>query len=72
MTPLKQAIEQKGFKQRWIADQLDVSEESVSRWVNGETPKLHYAYRLSQLLGFSMEELFGLKSGKESPNESAS
>lgn len=35
---LKQAIEDKGLKQKWIAEKLNISEGLVSQWVKGSTP----------------------------------
>lgn len=35
MTKLKDLIEARGLKNKWVAQQIGVAEETFSRWVNG-------------------------------------
>ena len=51
MVNLKEAIKAKGIKQTWLAQQIGVSEVTVSNWVKEKsTPKSHHQIKLVQLL----------------------
>ena len=58
-TNLKKMIDSRGLKQKWLAEKLDVTEDTMSRWGNGETlPNLEAARRLAHLFGCSIDDLF--------------
>ncbi len=59
-TRLKQLINSRGLKQRWIAQQVGISEATLSRIINGSTPRLDHACKLADLLDIAMDELFGI------------
>ena len=59
-TALKRQIIEKGVKQTWLAEQLGVTNDTISRWVVGENiPKADQAVKLATLLGCTVDELFG-------------
>lgn len=60
MTNLKRIIDEKGVQQRWLAEQVGVTEVSMSRYVNGERiPKAPMAIRMADVLGVDVKELYG-------------
>ncbi len=66
MTPLKQAIVDKGLRQKWLAEQLGITEDALSRWVTGQgEPGAEIAQRLAKLLGKPLKELYPTKKGSE-------
>lgn len=60
MTNLKRIIDEKGVQQRWLAEQVGVTEVSMSRYVNGERiPKAPMAIMMADALGVDVKELYG-------------
>jgi len=60
MTNLKRIIDEKGVRQRWLAEQVGVTEVSMSRYVSGERiPKAPLAIRMADVLGVDVKELYG-------------
>ena len=56
---LAEAVHASGLKQDWIAAQLCVTKNTVSRWVNGKSsPTLVKQEKLAKLLGRNVEDLF--------------
>lgn len=56
---LREQITQRGFKQKYLADQLGVSKQTLSAWVTGKiNPPLESAFKLSRLLGCTVEDLW--------------
>ena len=72
MNKLKQAILDSGLKQQYLADQLDINANTITRWINGVAqPRVDQAQRLAQRLDVSVESLFPLsKERHEQPNTS--
>jgi transcriptional regulator with XRE-family HTH domain len=55
---LKELIKSKGFKQKFVADKVGVSEVTLSNWVKGKTtPNDAHIAKLSQVLNTSIELL---------------
>lgn len=53
--------DQRGLTQKDIADRLDTTEATVSRYVSGvRTPNIETAVELASLLGVSMDTLCGI------------
>ena len=51
---------EKGLSQEKLAEMLDVSRQTISRWESGETlPSTDNLIRLSQTLGVSVDYLMG-------------
>ncbi len=58
MTKLGEILKQRGIKQKHIAKKLEVSEATVSHWVQGKNmPKAKYILKLTLLLNLPIEEL---------------
>lgn len=58
MTELKRAIQSSGLKQLWLAEQLGVSQNTITRWANGDRPRVDQAQQLASLLNVPVEDLF--------------
>ncbi len=55
---IKDLIKSSGFKQKWIAEQLGVSEITISNWVSGKyIPSKKNREKLSKILGVSIIEI---------------
>ncbi len=53
------ARKEKGLTQEQLAEMLGCQKSSVSNWENGySTPKLADAFKLSEILGYDVEQLF--------------
>ena len=63
-TNLKYRIKLSGYDVKYVKNYLgDISLQSIYKWQWGESlPTVEHLYKLSQLLGVSMEELLVLKS----------
>jgi putative transcriptional regulator len=52
-------IDARGYKKKWVAQQLGVSQVVLSRWINGQsTPSLMNAFRLAKLLNCKVDNLY--------------
>lgn len=55
---LKEILESKGIKQKWLAQQMEVSEVAVSNWVQGKSiPRQKNAIKLSELLNVPINKI---------------
>ncbi len=55
---LKEARENKGLTQKYVANCLYVTRQTVSRWEQGKTlPNIYVLQKLSDLYGVSIERL---------------
>ena len=72
-TQLKSLLKKTGFSQRFLADKLNTTEATVSRYVAGvRTPNIETAVALADIFGVSMDTLVGVipKDGSRSyPDE---
>lgn len=60
---------QKGVTQQQLADEIDVSRQSVTRWENGfSVPSMYYAQKLSDYFGVTVTELM-TGSAESAPKE---
>lgn len=58
MTILKQLIQSKGMKQKWLAQKIGVSEVTLSNWVNGKAvPKKEHLEKLCEILEINTDIL---------------
>ena len=52
-------IEKSGYKKKWIAKQLGVSQTVLSRWINGHSmPSLINAFKLAKILNCKVDDLY--------------
>ncbi|MET3699335.1 DNA-binding XRE family transcriptional regulator [Bacillus oleivorans] len=62
-------IEKSGYKKKYIAEVLNISPTQLSNWIAGRSyPPLEKAFKLSRLLGVTIEDLFEYKGESEDGN----
>ena len=62
MNRIKEVLENKGIKQIWLAEQLGKSYNMVNAYVqNRQQPRLEDLYRIAEILGVDVKELFRSK-----------
>lgn len=58
MNRIKEVLEQKGIKQKWLAEQLGKSYNMVNSYVqNRRQPILEYLYKIAEILNVQVKEL---------------
>jgi DNA-binding XRE family transcriptional regulator len=58
-TKLKNRIDEKGYKQRFIASKIGISETTLSKIVNGKIkPNYKTALEIAKLLGCKPDDIF--------------
>lgn len=58
MTLLQKKIEQKGLKQTWISEQLNISTRTLQSWLEYEnTSQAEKFLKLIEMLGISIHEI---------------
>ncbi len=56
---MNELIEEKGYKKKWVAQQLGVSADVLSRWINGRSmPSLEKAFQLAEILECKVDDLY--------------
>jgi len=56
---INEYIERKGYKKKWVAQQIGVSQEVLSRWINGKNmPSLEKAFKLAEILECKVDDLY--------------
>lgn len=60
MKRLKEILAQRGIKQKWLAEQIGVSEVTISNWVKGVfQPTNENIQKIIEVLNIDKEELHG-------------
>ncbi|NQV78190.1 MAG: helix-turn-helix transcriptional regulator [Lutibacter sp.] len=58
MNRIKEVLEQKGIKQKWLAEQLGKSYNMVNSYVqNRRQPSLEDLYKIAEILNVQVKEL---------------
>ncbi|HAK00499.1 MAG TPA: transcriptional regulator [Bacteroidales bacterium] len=58
MNRIKEVLEEKGIKQKWLAEQLGKSYNMVNGYVqNRQQPKLEILFEIAEILGVKPQEL---------------
>lgn len=58
MNRIKEVLEAKGIKQKWLADQLGKSYNMVNGYVqNRQQPRLEVLYEIAKILGVKVKDL---------------
>jgi transcriptional regulator with XRE-family HTH domain len=58
MLPIKELLQSKGIKQKWLADRLGVSEVTVSNWCSGKNlPHKKHLEKISEILDIPLQTL---------------
>lgn len=69
MNKIKIVLDQKGIKQKWLAEQLCKSFNMVNSYVQNRTqPSLETLYRIASILGVEIDELLYSKEDIERMN----
>jgi putative transcriptional regulator len=56
---LRVVLAEKNKTNRWLADQLNVNEGTVSRWItNSKQPSVETFYRIAMVLKIDIKDLF--------------
>jgi transcriptional regulator with XRE-family HTH domain len=56
---IKQVLEIRGLKQKWLADKMGVTEVTISNWVNNRTyPSIETLIAISKILKIELKDLF--------------
>ncbi len=56
---IKQILDHRGLKQKWLADKIGVSEVTISNWVNNRTyPSIESLMLISTVLNIEVKDLF--------------
>lgn len=56
---INEMIELRGYKKKWVASRLGVSQEVLSRWINDRSkPSLDNAFKLSHILNCKVDDLY--------------
>ncbi len=56
---IKQSLELRGLKQKWLADKIGVTEVTISNWVNNRTyPSIETLLSISNVLKIEVKDLF--------------
>lgn len=59
---LKELLQAKGLKQKWLANKMGVSEVTVSSWCSGKSePKKEHILKLSELLEVPVKAIANIK-----------
>lgn len=59
---LNELIQERGYKKKWLAEQLGVSASVFSRWCNGDSiPSLENAMRVAALMGCDVEDIWKIE-----------
>lgn len=65
---LNEWIAKRGYKKSWVAEQLGISNNVLSRWIHGKSnPSLENALRLAELLECRVDDLWELEQKKPQP-----
>lgn len=52
-------IEYKGYKKKWVAQQLGISQTVLSRWINDVSmPSVNKLFELADLLNCKVDDLY--------------
>lgn len=58
MNRIKEVLEEKGIKQKWLAEKLDKSYNMVNSYVqNRKQPRIEVLYEIAEILGVSAKDL---------------
>lgn len=56
---LKQILKQRGLKNGWLAEQVGVTETTLSKWVNNkQIPTLEVAYKTAEVLRLEVTQIW--------------
>jgi transcriptional regulator with XRE-family HTH domain len=66
MNRIKEVLEEKGIKQKWLAEQLGKSYNMVNSYIqNRQQPRLEILFEIAQILNVEVKELIQEKNKNE-------
>lgn len=66
MNRIKEVLEEKGIKQKWLAEQLGKSYNMVNSYTqNRQQPRLEVLFEIAKILNVEVKELISSKIEKE-------
>jgi putative transcriptional regulator len=62
MNRIKEVLEEKGIKQKWLAEQLGKSYNMVNSYIqNRQQPRLEVLFQIAEILGVDAKELLRIR-----------
>ena len=58
---LKVILDSRGIKYGWLAEQVGISRNTITDLMKGQTPSLSLAYRIADVLGLSVYDIWAQK-----------
>ena len=58
MNRLEEILKQQGRKKGWLAEQVGVDPNTISRIIRGAEPKLSNAYKIAEVLGVTVYDIW--------------
>jgi putative transcriptional regulator len=56
---IDEIIKERGYKKKYIAEQMGISANQLSNWITGRSyPPLDKAFKLAELLGVKVDDLY--------------
>ena len=55
---LEEILDKQGRKKSWLAEQVGVEPNTISRIIKGAEPKLTNAYKIAEVLGVSVYDIW--------------
>ncbi len=55
---LKEILDSRGIKYAWLAEQANISRNTVSSLIKGSEPKLTLAYRIAKILNLNVSDIW--------------
>lgn len=55
---LKEILDQRGIKYKWLANQANVDRNTITNLINGSCPRLDLAYRIAKTLDLSVYDIW--------------
>lgn len=62
ISKINEKIELRGYKKKWVAEQLGVSQNVLSRWINNHNmPSVKTLFKLAEILNCKVDDLYTKK-----------
>ena len=56
---LKKILDERGIKQTWLAEKVDVSRQTISNLINDRfNPSLELAFKICKVLNLTLDDVF--------------
>jgi transcriptional regulator with XRE-family HTH domain len=61
MNRIKEVLEEKGIKQKWLAERLGKSYNMVNSYIQNKQPRLEILFEIAEILSVDVKELIKSK-----------